>query len=109
MYTFCSFYQEIKKYRENKAYLSVLIERLPIWLASSNCETIKSLSALEKAILASKRRLLDCTTSNVVLVFPESYSSEIPSFAISAAFSCALDGNLRELRSVSKELLLQSL
>ena len=34
-----------------------------------------------KIILASKSKLVDWITSKVVLVFPESYSSVIPSFA----------------------------
>ena len=57
---------------------------------NSNWDTIKSLSALANAIRASKRRLLDWITSNVDLVFPESYSNVIPSLAISAAFNWAL-------------------
>ena len=66
------------------------MDKEPICFASSNWDTIKSLSALAKAILESNKRLLDWITSRVVLVFPESYSSVIPSFAISAAFSCDL-------------------
>jgi len=62
----------------------------PSCLDSSNWDTIKSLSDLAKAILASKSRLLDWINSSVVLVLPESYSKVIPSFAISAAFNCAL-------------------
>ena len=57
--------------------------------ANSNFEVIKSLSALANAVRASKSKLLDWITSRVVLVFPESYSSVIPSLAISAAFNWA--------------------
>ena len=64
-----------------------LIDNEPICLASSNWEIIKSLSTLANPILASKSRLLDWITSNVVRVLPESYSKVIPSFAISAALS----------------------
>ena len=64
-------------------------ERVPNCLESSNCEIIKSLSALAKAILASNKKLLDWMTSSVVLVLPVSYSRVIPSLAISAALSCA--------------------
>ena len=48
-----------KNLASNKAYLSKLIESVPICLANSNWETIKSLSALAKAILASNKRVLD--------------------------------------------------
>ena len=57
---------------------------------SSNLDIAKFLSAIALLILASKSKLLDWITSRVVLVFPESYSSVIPSFAISAALTCAL-------------------
>ena len=69
------------------SYLIELIDNEPICLESSNCDTIKSLSDLAKAILASKSKLLDWINSSVVLVLPESYSKVIPSFAISAALS----------------------
>ena len=72
-----------------KAYFIDFWDSIPICLANSNCETIKSLSALAYAILASNKRLLDWITSNVVLVFPESYSRVMPSLAISAAFNWA--------------------
>ena len=62
----------------------------PSCFESSNWDTIKSLSDLAKAILASKSKLLDWINSSVVLVLLESYSKVIPSFAISAAFNCAL-------------------
>ena len=62
----------------------------PNCLARSNWDIMKSLSDLAEVILASKRRLLDCINSNVVLVLPESYSKVMPSFAISAAFNWAL-------------------
>ena len=61
-----------------------------MWLISSNWDTIKFFSASANEILASSKRLLDWMTSKVVLSLPESYSSEIPSFAISAALSWAL-------------------
>ena len=67
-----------------------LIVKEPSCSASSNWETIKSLSALAKEILASRSKLLDCITSKVVRVLPESYSNVIPSLAISAALSWAL-------------------
>ena len=51
---------------------------------------MKSLSDLANVILASNNKLLDCINSRVVRVLPESYSSVIPSLAISAALSCAL-------------------
>ena len=92
MYTFCSLLQELlKKAFKIDAYrgLIELEDRVPSWKASSNLEIIKSLSALANAILASKSRLLDWMTSRVVLVLPESYSSVIPSLAISAAFNWA--------------------
>ena len=92
MYTFCSFLQEVLKKAFKIAIYRDLIEllaKVPSWKASSNLEIIKSLSALANAILASKSRLLDWITSRVVLVLPESYSSVIPSFAISAAFNWA--------------------
>ena len=89
MYTFCSFFQEIKKLFKI-AYFIDLIDNEPNWLASSNCDTMKSLSDLANAILASNSRLLDWMSSRVVLVFPESYSKVIPSLAISAALSWAL-------------------
>ena len=66
-----------------------LKDKVPIWNASSNLEIIKSRSALANAILESKSKLLDWINSRVVLVLPESYSSVIPSLAISAAFSWA--------------------
>ena len=56
---------------------------------NSNLDIAKSLSAFALLILAFNRRLLDWITSRVVRVFPESYSNVIPSFAISAAFTCA--------------------
>ena len=90
MYTFCSFLQEVLKkackidvYRD----LIELEDKVPSWKASSNLEIMKSLSALAKAILESKSKLLDWITSRVVLVLPESYSNVIPSLAISAAFN----------------------
>ena len=71
-------------------YLNDWRDNDPTCLASSNWEIIKSLSACEKAILALSKRLLDWITSKVVRVLLESYSWVMPSFAISAAFSCAL-------------------
>ena len=70
-----------------------LIDNDPSCLASSNWDTMKSLSDFAKAILASKSRLLDWINSRVVLVLPESYSSVMPSLAISAALSCAFVAN----------------
>ena len=90
MYTFCSFLQEVLKKAFKIGVYRDLIEledKVPSWKASSNLEIMKSLSALAKAILESKSKLLDWITSSVVLVLPESYSSVIPSFAISAAFN----------------------
>ena len=58
MYTFCSFYQEIKKLLKI-GYLIDLMDNVPICLASSNWDTMKSLSDFEKAILASNNKLLD--------------------------------------------------
>ena len=66
------------------------MDKIPIFFANSNWDTMKSLSDFAKAILASNRRLLDCINSKVVLVLLESYSKVIPSFAISAAFNWAL-------------------
>ena len=63
------------------------MDNVPICLASSNWDTMKSLSDFEKAILAFNNKLLDWISSRVVLVFPESYSKVIPSLAISAALS----------------------
>ena len=68
-------------------HLINLIDSEPSSLESSNCDTMKSLSDLAKAILASKSKLLDWISSSVVLVLPESYSKVIPSLAISAAFN----------------------
>ena len=73
--------------RQKVFYAKELKDKVPSWKASSTFEIMKSLSALAKAILESNRRLLDCMTFKVVLVLPESYSSVIPSLAISAAFS----------------------
>ena len=92
MYTFCSLLQQVLKKAFKIGVYRDLIEvedRVPSWKASSNLEIIKSLSALANVILASKSKLLDWMTSRVVLVFPESYSSVIPSLAISAAFNWA--------------------
>ena len=91
MYTFCSFYQDIIfiKLTVNCTYLRLFKDKLPIAFMSLNLEVIKSLSAFALLIRALKRRLLDCITSKVVLVFPVSYSNAIPSFAISAAFTWA--------------------
>ena len=61
----------------------------PTWLSNCNFETMSSFFAFAWDILASKSKLLDCITSRVVLVFPESYSKVIPSLAISAAFNWA--------------------
>ena len=90
MYTFCSFLQEVlKKTFKIKVYIDLieLEDKVPSWNASSNLEIMKSLSALANAILDSRSKLLDWMTSKVVLVLPESYSNEIPSLAISAAFN----------------------
>ena len=87
MYTFCSFYQEINISPINRGYFKELIDKIPTCLESLNCEIIKSRSALANAILASSKKLLDCITSSVVLVLPESYSKVMPSLAISAAFN----------------------
>ena len=89
MYTFCSFYQEVNIWWKNKVYLTNFEDNVPICLASSNWDIIKSLSALAKAIRASSSKLRDWITSSVVRELPESYSSVIPSFAISAAFNWA--------------------
>ena len=59
MYTFCSFFQDIKKKSLKMNYFIDLIDNEPSCLASSNWDTMKSLSDFAKAILASKRRLLD--------------------------------------------------
>ena len=62
MYTFCSFLQELLKKTlkiDNYRDLIELEDKVPNLKASSNLEIIKSLSALAKAILASKSRLLD--------------------------------------------------
>ena len=74
-------------------HLINLIDSEPSSLESSNCDTMKSLSDLAKAILASKSKLLDWISSSVVLVLPESYSKVIPSLAISEAFNCAFVAN----------------
>jgi hypothetical protein len=58
MYTFCSFFQDIKKLFKI-SYLIDFEDNDPSCLASSNWDTIKSLSDLAKAILASKSKLLD--------------------------------------------------
>ena len=90
MYTFCSFLQLICNLSAiNLNYKGFIASKdnVPSWKANSTWEIIKSLSALAKAILASNSKLLDWMTSRVVLVFPESYSRVIPSFAISAAFN----------------------
>ena len=93
MYTFCSFLQLLCNFSPtNLNYKGFIVSKdnVPSWKANSTWEIIKSLSAFAKAILDSNNRLLDWITSSVVRVLPESYSSVIPSLAISAALSCAL-------------------
>ena len=55
-----------------------------------NWDIRKFLSELAKFILEFNKMVWDCITSNVVLLLPDSYSWVIPSFAISAAFTCDL-------------------
>ena len=55
-----------------------------------NWEIKKSLSELAKFILEFSKIVRDWITSRVVLPLPDSYSKVIPSFAISAAFTCDL-------------------
>ena len=83
MYTFCSFLQVLIIY-----CFKLLSDSLPVSAKSLNFVTIKSRFASELLILESSRKDLDWITSSVVLVLPESYSKVIPSFAISAAFTC---------------------
>ena len=93
MYTFCSFFQEYKnRALIIKTSLMEFIVNEPTCFAKLKLRYImKSLSDLmQKKFLHLKSKLLDCINSNVERVFPESYSKVIPSFAISAAFNCAL-------------------
>ena len=61
----------------------------PTDFKSSNCDNRRFLSELARLILAVKRIVFDWITSSVVLPSPVSYSTVIPSWAISAAFTCA--------------------
>ena len=85
-------------------------DKFPNCFASSNCEIIKSLWALAKAIRDSSKRLLDWITSSVVRVFPESYSRVIPSLANEGITLEYDSGNTRTTLEViqSRSLLLES-
>ena len=60
---------------------------LPIAAKRLNWDIRKFLSELAKFILEFNKIVRDWMTSSVVLLFPDSYSKVIPSFAISAAFT----------------------